>query len=170
MLIPQACLTSFPPFTPSNKEQKHSRQLKKKRNRSVKRCQAKQRVLYNPICIQNKTCNNNRRCWKSGYDQQEVWGHFWGPGKFYFSTCVLVTRMHSVCEIQRVVHLCRVYFSVRNTQKLLSCVRLFATPWIVAHQAPRSVGFSRHEYWSGLPFPSVRINLKKFRRFSLLRV
>ena len=33
-------------------------------------------------------------------------------------------------------------------------IRLFVTPWIVAHQAPRSMGFSRHEYWSGLPFPS----------------
>ena len=41
-----------------------------------------------------------------------------------------------------------------HTQKSLNCVRLFATPWIVAHQAPRSMGFSRHEYWSGLPFPS----------------
>ena len=38
--------------------------------------------------------------------------------------------------------------------KSLSHVRLFATPWTVAYQAPRSVGFSRHEYWSGLPFPS----------------
>ena len=35
-----------------------------------------------------------------------------------------------------------------------SRVRLFATPWTVAHQAPRSMGLSRHEYWSGLPFPS----------------
>ena len=38
--------------------------------------------------------------------------------------------------------------------KSLSCVRLFATPWIVAYQAPLSMGFSRQEYWSGLPFPS----------------
>ena len=40
--------------------------------------------------------------------------------------------------------------------KLLSCVRLFATPWTVAlaYQAPPSMGFSRQEYWSGLPFPS----------------
>ena len=36
----------------------------------------------------------------------------------------------------------------------LSPVRLFATPWTVAHQAPPSMGFSRQEYWSGLPFPS----------------
>ena len=38
--------------------------------------------------------------------------------------------------------------------KLLSRVRLFATRWTVAHQAPPSMGFSRKEYWSGLPFPS----------------
>ena len=37
---------------------------------------------------------------------------------------------------------------------MLSCVRLFATPWTVAHQAPLSIGFSRQECWSGLPFPS----------------
>ena len=43
-----------------------------------------------------------------------------------------------------------------HTQKSLSHVRLFVTPWIVAHQAPWSMGFSRHEYWSGLPFPSPR--------------
>ena len=36
----------------------------------------------------------------------------------------------------------------------LSHVRLFATPWTVAHQAPPSMAFSRQEYWSGLPFPS----------------
>uniref|UniRef100_A0A4W2FI99 Uncharacterized protein n=1 Tax=Bos indicus x Bos taurus TaxID=30522 RepID=A0A4W2FI99_BOBOX len=33
-------------------------------------------------------------------------------------------------------------------------VQLFATPWTVAYQAPLSLGFSRQEYWSGLPFPS----------------
>ena len=38
--------------------------------------------------------------------------------------------------------------------KSLSCVRLFATPWTVAYQASLSMGFSRKEYWSGLPFPS----------------
>ena len=39
--------------------------------------------------------------------------------------------------------------------KSFSCVRLFATPWTVAYQAPPSMGFSRREYWSGLPFPSL---------------
>ena len=36
----------------------------------------------------------------------------------------------------------------------LSRVRLFATPWTVAYQVPPSTGFSRQEYWNGLPFPS----------------
>ena len=35
----------------------------------------------------------------------------------------------------------------------LSCVQLFGTPQTVAHQAPLSMGFSRQEYWSGLPCP-----------------
>ena len=43
---------------------------------------------------------------------------------------------------------------VKSEVKSLSRVQLFATPWTVAHQAPLSMGFSRQEYWSGLPFPS----------------
>ena len=42
----------------------------------------------------------------------------------------------------------------KQKQKSLSHVRLFATPWTVADQAPPSMGFSRQEYCSGLPFPS----------------
>ena len=38
--------------------------------------------------------------------------------------------------------------------KSLSCVRLFATPWTAAHQVPPFMGFSKQEYWSGLPLPS----------------
>ena len=38
--------------------------------------------------------------------------------------------------------------------KSLSPVRLFVTPWTEAYRAPPSMGFSRQEYWSGLPFPS----------------
>ena len=37
--------------------------------------------------------------------------------------------------------------------KLLSGVRLFVSPWTAAYQAPPSMGFSRQEYWSGLPLP-----------------
>ena len=45
------------------------------------------------------------------------------------------------------------FYKNRSEVKWLSHIRLFATPWTVAYQAP-SMGFSRQEYWSGLPFPS----------------
>ena len=41
----------------------------------------------------------------------------------------------------------------------LSRVQLFGTPWTVAHQAPLSMGFSRQEYWSGVPLPSPQVSL-----------
>ena len=40
--------------------------------------------------------------------------------------------------------------------KSLSCVQLSATPWTAAYQSPLSMRFSRQEYWSGLPLPSLR--------------
>ena len=43
--------------------------------------------------------------------------------------------------------------------KVAPSLQLFLTPWIVAHQAPLSMGFSRQEYWSGLPFLSPGIFL-----------
>ena len=48
----------------------------------------------------------------------------------------------------------RMKVKVKVKVKSLSCVRLFATLWTVAHQVLQSMGFSRQEYWSGLPFPS----------------
>ena len=46
------------------------------------------------------------------------------------------------------------YYEMCVCVKSLSHVRLFATLWTVARQAPLFMGFSRQEYWSGLPFPS----------------
>ena len=46
------------------------------------------------------------------------------------------------------------YSNKKVKMKLFSRVRLFATLWTVAHEAPLSMGFSRQEYWSRLPFPS----------------
>ena len=78
-----------------------------------------------------------------------------------------VAYIHTICK-----HCCETCVYVRVCVKILnkssvnfvllrhsevksfSRVRLFATPWTVAHQAPLSMGFSRQEYWSGLPFPS----------------
>ena len=48
--------------------------------------------------------------------------------------------------------------------KLLSCVWLLATPWTAAYQAPPYMGFSRQEYWSGLPLPSPPDVLAGFRK------
>ena len=53
--------------------------------------------------------------------------------------------------------------------KLLSCVRLFMTPWTVAHQAPLSMGFSRQEYWSGLPCPSPHRGAIKIKCNNVLK-
>ena len=50
------------------------------------------------------------------------------------------------------VNTCYVYSAAPMGLQSLSCVWLFPTPWTAAHQAPLSMGFSRQEYWSGLPF------------------
>ena len=44
-------------------------------------------------------------------------------------------------------------------EKSLSRVQLIATPWTAAYQAPPSMGFSRQEYWSGMPLPSLNNDL-----------
>ena len=59
-------------------------------------------------------------------------------------------------ESNRVLLHCRwilYQLSYQGSPKSLSRVRLFVTPWMVTLQAPLSRGYSRQEYWSGLPFP-----------------
>ena len=51
-------------------------------------------------------------------------------------------------------------WKVKVKVKSLSRVRLLATPWTAAYKAPPSMGFSRHQYWSGVPLPSPRWQLK----------
>ena len=43
---------------------------------------------------------------------------------------------------------------VKSESEVTQCARLLATPWTTAYEAPPSMGFSRQEYWSGLPLPS----------------
>ena len=64
----------------------------------------------------------------------------------------MTERLHF--HFQTVKNLPAMQEKVKVKVKSLSCVRLFATPWTVVYQAPPSMGFSRQEYWSGLPFPS----------------
>ena len=54
--------------------------------------------------------------------------------------------------------------------KSLSRVQFLATPWTAAYQAPLSMGFSRQEYWSGLPLPSPEASLSEFKSHLCLSV
>ena len=83
--------------------------------------------------------------WYSG-----IWNRKWKNAWLMNSNSLSISYITSIIWMATKFVL---HFTV-HTQKSLSRVRLFATPWIVAHQAPRSMGFSRHEYWSGLLFPS----------------
>ena len=51
--------------------------------------------------------------------------------------------------------------------KPLSRVRLIATPWTAAYQAPPSMGFSRQEYWSGVPLPAFSVSHPKICHFGM---
>ena len=51
--------------------------------------------------------------------------------------------------------------------KSLSRVRLLATPWTAAHQAPLSMGFARQEYWSGVPSPSPFTAINDSKRWTV---
>ena len=57
----------------------------------------------------------------------------------------VTSKLHVTLTLQ-------LYFTLHLKVKSLSRVRLFATSWTVAYQAPQSMEFSRQEYWSGLPF------------------
>ena len=56
---------------------------------------------------------------------------------------------------------------IESESEVAQHVRLFVTPRTVAHQAPQSIGFSRQEYWSGLPFPSLYENIKTHQKRGL---
>ena len=78
----------------------------------------------------------------------------WLPRNLWFEVCRF--SLVVVCSLVVAYGLCFWILVPCDWVKSLSRVRLFATPWTVAYQAPPSMGFSRLEYWSGLPFPSPR--------------
>ena len=81
-------------------------------------------------------------------------------GIFQAGVLESVTIAFSVCALEH-----NIYLSLSPLLLLLlsrfSCVRLCATPWTAAHQAPPSLGFSKQEHWSGLPFPSPMYESEK---------
>ena len=81
------------------------------------------------------------------------------PSLYLISKCELMKTISSKCELRKTIYVecvCLLFFTRTKQVKVkpLSHVRLFATPWTVTHQPLLSVGFSRQEYWSGLPFSS----------------
>ena len=57
---------------------------------------------------------------------------------------------------------------VKSESEVPQSCRLFTTPWTAAHQAPPSMGFSRQEYWSGVPLPSPDLVTKQQQKCKLL--
>ena len=73
-----------------------------------------------------------------------LWMCFWFDCPFLLSTWKRLFLVESY-----IILICSAMLSC------FSCVRLFAIPWTIAHPVPLCMGFSRQEYWSGLPFPSL---------------
>ena len=101
----------------------------------------------------------NSETWGGGRDEKKAieWTvrGGWGNNMSAHSLEMLFRSSHSSQPADESHFSKNLYVSkVKGKVKTLSRVRLFATPWTVAHQTPPSMGFSRQEYWSGLPFPS----------------
>ena len=81
---------------------------------------------------------------------------------FSLSSFAFIKRLFSSCSLSAI----RVVSSAYLLVLLLSCfsrVWLCVTPQMAAHQAPPSLGFSRQEHWSGLPFPSAMHESEKWK-------
>ena len=96
-----------------------------------------------------------------------AWYMLWDRYSYYLHLTIRQSRLAWLANGTLISELCQMevtqscptccnpmYCIVKVKVKSLSRVRPFATPWTIAHQAPPSMGFSRQEYWSGLPFPS----------------
>ena len=90
---------------------------------------------------QNKT--ENTKCWRECRETGTL-VHCCKDGK-----CSHYAKQYSSENINR-----ELLWKWKVKMKALSHVRLFVTPWTAAHQVPLSMGFSRLEYWSVVPFPS----------------
>ena len=134
------------------------------RERSQRRCElGRLPGGGNGNTLQNSCLENSMdrgACGTTVHGIAKVW-HFWATEDTYVIKTFL--RLSSlVCCVATIqksfagVIVCFLLLEV----KLLTCVQLFVTPWAIAYQVPPSMGFSRQEYWSGLPFSSTYTLLK----------
>ena len=86
-------------------------------------------------------------CWRGRVQKNFAFAEFLSsPGLYTAKKFSCVGEELCVLEVKEI--------KVKVKVKSLSRVRLFEIPWTVVYQASLSMGFSRQEYWSGLPFPS----------------
>ena len=115
--------------------------------------------VRHPMLIFHSSPNQFPMCWSVHS------GRYWAAGE---GSCV--TSLHSPGAhssqilfgkdtlIMLIITLIMLMLNMTLIMLMISCfshVQLFATPWTIARQAPLSMGFSRQEYWSGLPCPSL---------------
>ena len=127
-----------------------------------------------PCGLQSKGSQSVGRDWMTKHKHRLFIGHPWKPSisslfeirhvtplkgrdllEITQSWCIFYI-MYQLIKIKMALLNYIFLISIQQTWsevKSLSRVRLFATPWTVAHQAPPSMGFSRQESWSGLPCP-----------------
>ena len=74
---------------------------------------------------------------------------------FYTECSFYRASQGTVASWKKAWAIANVMVKKRKKVKSLSHVQLFAIPWTIAYQGPLSMGLSRQEYWSGLPFPST---------------
>ena len=118
--------------------------------------------LIQPLCLNPRSCEENKKkegtkwrfsagccccCWVASVVSDSVRPHRRQP-----------TRLPRLGILQaRTLEWISISFSNawkwKVKVKLLSRAQILATPWSAAHQAPPSMGFSRQEYWSGVPLP-----------------
>ena len=109
-------------------------------------------------------------CWVASVMSDSVRPHRWQPSR-------LPRPWDSLGENTGVgCHFLLQCMKVKSESEVAQSCRLLATPWTAAHQAPLSMGFSRQEYWSGVPLPSpkdrihvLNLSLKLFPQVIWLR-
>ena len=136
----------------------------KKRSCDSMRCTE---ITYNILCEALSQCLAYRKYWVGQkvsscrffcYILWKKLNELFGQHNIIWTVSVIISSMS------------KLHYSVTNNSLLLllllsrfSCVWLCATPYSAAHQAPPSLGFSRQEHWSGLPFPSPMHESEKWK-------